>query len=265
MHKIQDLANCEDLTLDESDTLVSIGMEGSYPLHVRAEAVFELGKRGELEVLSDLLRFVNAPEPEIRKGAVDGIWALAKKGAIEPPLRRLLMVIRGDDDSHVRSAAVSAMETCGSEAVPHLLELLDDRHSAVRVEARRTLGKIGDRRASAPLMTRSRRGSYKERKAALHALGQMGAREAVPLLIDVIEANGPDAPIALDAAKALALIGDRTAVQYIERAMLQQLITSEKPHKDLLFSYRRLLKTRSHGKFKVSRRSCTKTNEKPLA
>ncbi len=240
------------------------GCPHAYPLHARAEAVFELGKRGELEVLSDLLRFLNAPEPEIRKGAVDGMWALAKKGAIDPPLRRLLMVVRGDNDSEVRRAAVSAMETCGSKAVSHLLELLDDKHTTVRIEARRTLGKIGDRMASAPLITRSRRGSYKERKAAMHALGQMGARQAVPLLIDVIEANRPDAPIALDAARALALIGDQTAIQYIERAMLQQLVTAEKPHKDLLFSYRRLLKTGSYDKFKAIRRSCTKANEKPL-
>lgn len=187
--------SCEALALYETDTLISIAEEVFYPLQVRAEAVFELGRRGDYEVLSDLLRFLNAPEPEIRNDAVDGMWALAKKGAIDPPLRR---------------------------------------------------------------------GSYKERRAVLLALGQMGAREAVPLLIDVVEANGPDAPIARDAARALALIGDRTAIQYIERAMLRQLITSEKPHKDLLFSCRRLLKTRSYDKFKAIPRSCTKANQEPI-
>jgi len=227
---------------DESETLRSIALEISFPPHLRGEAVFSLGKHGDREVLSDLLEFLNSPQPEIRKGAVDGLWALLKRGVVDSPIDRFLTVVRCDDDPGVRSRAVSAMEAYGSQAIQHLTVLLDDMDRSVRVEARRTLGRLGDRRASYPLIERLNEGSYEERKAVLEALGNMRAIEATDPITEVFDANRPDAPIARDAAKALSLIGDESAIPHIGRAILEQLATTEKPHRDLLFSYQKLMR-----------------------
>jgi HEAT repeat protein len=229
----------------DAGTLVSIATQRDYPVHLRAEAVFELGRYGDHDALVHLLGFLNSSEPQMRKAAADGIWALARRDVIEPPLHRLLMITRCDEDPEVRRTAVAAMETCGRMAVHHLITLLDDNHVPVRIEARKTLGRLGDLTAAVPLIARLSAGSYEERRAAVNALGNMRAAEAVPYLIRILETNSADAPIVRDAARALAVIGDKKAIQYVEWAMLKQLVTSEKPHKDLLFSYRKLLRNSS--------------------
>ncbi|MFQ5905190.1 MAG: HEAT repeat domain-containing protein [bacterium] len=232
----------ERFPLDETDTLRSIALEISFPPHLRGEAVFSLGRHGDREVVSDLLEFLNSPHPEIRKGAVDGLWALLKRGVVDSPIDSFLTVVRCDKDADVRRRAVSAMEVYGSGATQHLIVLLDHMDRSVRIEAGRVLGRLGDRRGSVPLIARLNRGSYEERKAVLEALGNMRAADAVAPIIELFDANRPDAPIARDAAKALALIGDERAIPHIGRAILEQLATTEKPHRDMLFSYQKLMR-----------------------
>jgi HEAT repeat protein len=227
---------------NETETLRSIALEKSYPVQSRAEAVFELGKTGDAQVVSGLLELLNAEEPEIRKAAVDGLWTLAKRRVIDSPMDRFLRVIRCDESVEVRKQAISALEICGPQAVSHLIEMLDHSEYRLRVECRRTLGRIGDKRAILPLVDRLRKGKYEERRAAVEALANMQARGAASALIDVLRSNNPNAPIARDAARALGRIADGAAKEPIERAILEQLLTKNKPHPDFIYAYRRLAK-----------------------
>jgi HEAT repeat protein len=227
---------------DETETLRSIALEKSYPVQSRAEAVFELADTGDAQVVTGLLELLNADEPEIRKAAVDGLWTLAKRRIIDSPMDRFLRVIRCDESVQVRKQAISALEICGPQAVSHLIEMLDHKEYAVRVECRRTLGRIGDQRAISPLIDRLRKGKYEERRAAVEALANMQARRAVSALIDVLRSNNPNAPIARDAARALGRIADGAAKEPIERAILEQLLTKNRPHPDFIYAYRRLAK-----------------------
>ena len=234
--------SCKGGESSEAETLRSIALEKSYPVQSRAEAVFELGKTGDVQVVSSLLEFLNSDEPQIRKAAVDGLWTLAKRRIIDSPMDRFLRVIRCDEDVEVRKQAISALEICGPHAVPHLIEMLDHKEHPLRVECRRTLGRIGDERAVQPLTDRLRKGRYQERRAAIEALANMEARLAVPALIDVLKSNSPNAPIARDAARALGRIGDETARAPVEQAILEQLLTKNRPHTDFVYAYRKLAK-----------------------
>ena len=92
----------------------------------------------------------------------------------------------------VRLHAVEALgKTRSPEAVDPLLSVLfNDRDRAVREDAVRALGQIGDARAVEFLVTAMKEPGL--RPLAIEALGRIGDRRAVPVLINVLE--GVDRP-----------------------------------------------------------------------
>jgi HEAT repeat protein len=87
----------------------------------------------------------------------------------------------------VRLHAVEALgKTKSPEAVDPLLSVLfNDRDRAVREDAARALGQIGDARAVEFLVTAMKEPGL--RPLAVESLGRIGDRRAVPVLIDVLE------------------------------------------------------------------------------
>ena len=104
----------------------------------------------------------------------------------------------------VRLHAVEALgKTRSPEAVDPLLSVLfNDRDAAVREDAVRALGQIGDTRAVEFLVTVMKEPGL--RPLAVEALGQIGDRRAVPVLINVLE--GVDRP---EVSRAIDGCGDR--------------------------------------------------------
>jgi HEAT repeat protein len=104
----------------------------------------------------------------------------------------------------VRLHAVEALgKTRSPEAVDPLLSaLFNDRDRAVREDAVRALGQIGDARAVEGLMTAIK--DPELRPLAVEALGRIGDRRAVPVLIDVLE--GVDRP---EISRQIEGCGDR--------------------------------------------------------
>ncbi len=135
----------------------------------------------------------------------------------------------------VRLHAVEALgKTRSPEAVEPLLSVLfNDQDRAVREDAVRALGQIGNARAVGFLVTAMKTPGL--RPLAVEALGRIGDRRAVPVLIEVLE--GVDRPeisqpidgcgdqwdedrIALsEAAKALGTIRDETAIPSLIKAL----------------------------------------------
>ena len=135
----------------------------------------------------------------------------------------------------VRLHAVEALgKTRSPEAVAPLLSVLfNDRDRAVREDAVRALGQIGDARAVEFLMTAMKEPEL--RPLAVEALGQIGDRRAVSVLINVLEGvdrpevsrandgcgdHGDEEILTLSAAvRALGAIRDETALPSLMKAL----------------------------------------------
>ena len=135
----------------------------------------------------------------------------------------------------VRLHAVEALgKTRSPEAVDPLLSaLFNDPDRAVREDAVRALGQIGDARAVEFLVTVMKESGL--RPLAVEALGRIGDRRAVPVLIDVLKGvERPEISQPIDscgdrwdeeivtlgtAAKALGAIRDEAAIPSLMKAL----------------------------------------------
>jgi HEAT repeat protein len=131
--------------------------------------------------------------------------------------------------------AVEALgKTSSPEAVAPLLSVLfNDRDRAVREDAVRALGQIGDPRAVEFLVTVMKEPGL--RPLTVDALGEIGDRRAVPVLIDVLEGVGRlEVSMPIDgcgdqwgeelitlgvAARALGAIRDEAAIPSLIKAL----------------------------------------------
>jgi HEAT repeat protein len=116
---------------------------------------------------------------------------------------------------------------------PLLSVLFNDRDRAVREDAVRALGQIGDARAVEFLMTAMKGPGF--RPLVVEALGQIGDRRAVPVLINMLEGvDQLDVSRPIDgcgdhwdediitfgaAAKALGVIRDEAAIPSLIKAL----------------------------------------------
>jgi len=166
--------------------------------------------------------------------------ALASIG--EAALSSLLTALT-HDEWLVRLHAVEALgKTRSPEAVDPLLSaLFNDRDRAVREDAVRALGQIGDPRAAEFLVTAMKEPGL--RPLAIEALGRIGDRRAVPVLITVLEAvdrpefsrptdgcgeNWDDEILALGAAaRALGAIRDEAAIPSLMKALRYTVTRAE--------------------------------------
>jgi HEAT repeat protein len=143
----------------------------------------------------------------------------------------------------VRLHAVEALgKTRSPEAVDPLLSVLfNDRDKAVREDAVRAIGQIGDARAVEFLLTAMKEPGL--RPLAIEALGRIGDRCAVPVLITVLEGvDRPEISRPTDgcgehwddeipalgaAARALGAIRDEAAIPSLMKALRYTVTRTE--------------------------------------
>lgn len=113
------------------------------------------------------------------------------------PLPMFQMPTIGYRDWSVKETAVDALARIGASSVPALIDALSDPSPEVRVEAARSLARMGDTgKAAVPvLIERLRDPDENVRQASARALGQMGpaAAEAVPALIAILKSPDSEA------------------------------------------------------------------------
>lgn len=115
--------------------------------------------------------------------SVPDIGRLKEAGDIRSLIRLL-------NSSHplVQWQAAEALGSCGSEAVPLLLEALRSPSVPVRLGAVEALGMIRDPRALSPLATvLNHDRSLEVRWAAVLALGDMGSPDAIPSVVPILQ------------------------------------------------------------------------------
>ncbi|MFN3681512.1 MAG: HEAT repeat domain-containing protein [Nitrospira sp.] len=176
---------------------------------VRMYGAKALGRLSDPRAVMPLLGLLQDPVKAVREAASAALVAIGYP-AVHPLIKSL-----AHPDWIVRLRAVEALSIIRPlEAVPALIALaFDDPDSAVREDAVRTLGVIGDERAVEPLITIVTQ-QPKLRLVAIDALGVIGDRRAVPVLIDIFYRYKPpvSAPSALTDC---TLSQDPTALEQI--------------------------------------------------
>jgi HEAT repeat protein len=125
-----------------------------------------------------------------------------------------LLELVEDSDSDVRSSAVSALGAIGSEvAISGLLKLLEDSEYDVRWSVEEGLGNICDKAAIEGLLKRElvEGSEYDVRWSAAEALGKMGNKPAIEGFLKLVEDS--DSDVRRRAADALGNIGDKAAIE----------------------------------------------------
>lgn len=141
----------------------------------------------------------------------------ALRGSPDPEVgRRLLDDLHGTQDDELRSALAVALGLCGwREAAPHLVALLREHEEREMLAGYLCIGLALLKEESAlDDFTRILRGAVRKphllQQAAV-ALGTMGDRNVVPVLVDVF-AKRDDAASLAAVAGALSLVGDRRSI-----------------------------------------------------
>jgi aminopeptidase N len=118
---------------------------------VEGEAARSLGRTRQNDGFDTLLELLDRPSwfDVVRAGALDGLAALRDERAVSHVRAR----VRYGQPSRVRRAAVSALSKLASDKVTRetVEDLLEDRDPALRIEAARALGELGDSKSKGAL------------------------------------------------------------------------------------------------------------------
>lgn len=204
-------------------------------LSVQESASAILATIADRRVLTPLLQALSSNDWIVRMHAAKALGKVQSADAVEP-----LIPLLQDKVKAVREEAVTALAAIGDAAIPALLKalqhedwlvrlhaveslgkakskpavepllsvLFNDRDLAVREDAVRALGEIGDPRAVEHLFTAMREPGL--RTLAVEALGRIGDSRAVPVLIGVLTATKPP-----EVTRTVAGCGDQWSEEFI--------------------------------------------------
>ncbi len=131
--------------------------------------------------------------------------------AEQPEMRQYLALVLG--------------RTHDAEALPLLVQALDDPDAKNRIYILWALGTLGDKRAREPLVKALADPDPGIRKIAAYALGEIGDRSAVPALVERLDDAAAD--VRWNAALSLARLGSDAGVPVLEtmvdRGLLAQV------------------------------------------
>lgn len=171
-----------------------------------ADAAIRLRAR---EATAEVIGWLNAPDPRLRREACEVARALPDVRAVAPLARTL-----GDPSADVRGAAAEALGHQAAEgAVAPLLGRLDDSAPAVRVAVASALARLGDRRAIVPLVGKAQDSAPEVRQAVARALGELGDARASAALVPALRDQSAD--VRREALTALGRLGAADAVDAI--------------------------------------------------
>ena len=210
---------------------------------VREATLGALGALGDRRVLPALLRQLAEGAPEPRGEAIDAVARLGDARAV-PALIGLSR--RRPRDETARRAAFAlgvlatpdavdalltlareppgaedvrlALERAGTAAVPRLCRELEAGTPTSARLAAEALGRIGDRRATAALVTAASRGRTGTTPSALEALTRLADPAAVPTLARLVE-RSEIAELRALALDALIATGDDRAIEVLSRTL----------------------------------------------
>jgi len=198
----------------------------------RRDALMHLGAMHTVAASRACLVGLTDAAPMNRAVAAESILSLSTEESV-PALLALL----NDKDEFVRREAVHALGlTRSRSATTRITELLlNDKAGSVRSAAAYALGRIGDESAVvtlatllSPELSAAKSGKGKTEKspfvlrAAAVALGRIRSRAGTPALVAALSNDKLPSDVKREAARALGLIGDPSAVASLRAATQAQ-------------------------------------------
>lgn len=196
----------------------------------RRDAISKLASMHHPDASRAALAGLNDPLPMVRATSVTAILSLP---AVESAGH--LLPLLGDKDEFVRRETAYALGTTRSPtAVSLLIELLRrDKVDEVRGAAAVALGQISDEGSvsvlievlSGPTSSDAKKNKKAKReqnpfvlRSAVHALGRVRSRSALPVLLATIQDEKLEDDLRREAATALGAIGDQAALPALRNA-----------------------------------------------
>ena len=182
----------------------------------RREAAMKLSRLEGSAATSALVSALTDASPLVRGAVVASLGEREDPSVASPLAARLT----SDKDAFVRKTAAYALgRFSGTERTAALLASLQDKDPEVRGAAAVSLGDHAELTAVVPLAAALSDKSAFVRAQTARALGVNGsaARHSVPTLIGLL-ASDQDGEVKRQAATALGSIGDRSALQALDRA-----------------------------------------------
>ncbi len=132
----------------------------------------------------------------------------------------LLKALEYPKEVVIRQKAAEVLGELGNtEAIPSLVDALEDAEVEVRCAVCKALGQLKNEQAIKPLVTALKDKKAVVRQAVSNALGQIGSAQAVKSLITAL--NDKDANVREEAARALGQIGDARAIKPLITALTE--------------------------------------------
>jgi HEAT repeat protein len=177
-------------------------------LQVQEAAASILANIADEQVYEPLLSALLNPNWIVRTSAAKGLSRLQDPRSIET-----LIVVLQDKVPAVREEACRAIQAIGEASIPPLLKRLQDPNWRVRLRAVEALSLLKPQAAVAPLMNLVANDTDSAvRQDAVRALGQIGDAHAIPLLLDSL--TTPSLQL-----KAIEALGNLRAVEALPPLM----------------------------------------------
>ncbi len=197
----------------------------------RREAVMQLGSMHLVEASRVAVRALTDASPMVRAVAAKAILSLPNTESVQA----LLPLLNDRDEFARREACYALGLTRSRNATTALVDrLLNDKEDGVRAAAAVALGNIADDTSVVTLSTVLTGQAMKKGKpernefvlrATATALGQIRSPAGVPALVTTLRNEKLSSDVRREAAAALGMIGDPTAV-----SALSEAVNSGDPH-----------------------------------
>ena len=194
-----------------------------------AEALRKLGDERAIPPLIEVaLCHANR---KVRKSALNALDYFYNNSQINnshaPVLFRTLQGCIDMDDTPLSFAVKMLVEMGDKRAVPALLELFDQMIAPspreylelAPEEIARVLIKLGDKSPRKKLKELFRKGNEKQRIKAALALGNLGDKSVIPILIQTLKDNSESELVKASAVVALGTLGDKVAVPVLTESL----------------------------------------------
>lgn len=178
---------------------------------VREAAVVALANLGEPRLIPHAVRRLSDESSRVRRAAVKTLGVLGTRHVVKP------LLVFGLIDPHLKFPASEAIVGLREEAVPALLELVDDREDGAALEAVVLLGRLKAGKAVAVLMQVIDTRSAIFRAHAAEALGLIGEDRTVGCLLRLLKDDDPG--VRINAVVALARVPDPQSVKPLVRLL----------------------------------------------
>jgi len=190
-------------------------------------SLFELEKKGDVEGVKKI--YTSSKNEAVKSRALEVLGEIGGKEAID----LLIDVVLSEESEALKSAAAGAIAWADEKTlryflervegikikkstwvlVEHLIKMLENKDSSLRMNAAIALGRLRDKRAVKHLIRALKDSSPRVRRAAAMALGILGANEAVEHLIERLDDESADVIIAsLEAMRDL-----NVSKKYVDR------------------------------------------------